>query len=186
MKMYRLFLYNKEEDLDPSLYAITNDDNLYKGFLAQRNPDLFFSDKIEITKKDWAVIEYKLHDYLLYISNFKTKGDNHTTVNVRLIITHREENDVYIATDRIFVSMYSDMRDEVYLFNDDIKVALHNYGYFYIKDLGTSIISEEEYSIDNISWSLMSRFAEKLHKLPYQIDKVAIFIRLVGNTLRED
>lgn len=188
MKLY--LMYIKIKNLEPCLYAYTNNKEYYKRFKKERSDKLFTIKEKEVTKEDYYDFVKKHKNLNLKECLFETYSEDEDSYNrevVRLVCTYNEESSVVLNFEYISGEISKSTSDIALSFNGELVEALNTlYYYDFLKQkLHRSI---NEYNETYYGLFPNNTYYEELEYLDespigYNYDYLAIFIKMYGYTL---
>ena len=171
MKVY--FIYQKLENLTPTLYGFTRDKKLVKEFKEQRKMKYY-----SIVEKDLSEHEFKdfqkdhrgIEISRGYFISYEDTGFSYKRVDIEIVCTFNEETESYINTDDVINYLYRYIIPEAEFFKEEILDALYTLEYFTIKTMHGSY----------------SAFLDGLKMIPtdLQIDSFGYYVRKYGHLLK--
>ena len=134
MKFYAIYkIRRKDESLIelPSLFAFTNDKELFEEFEEQRDMSMFYVKRKEIDKKLYEKFLKENKAYELSYQDLYTKNQFDLTkkTKVKILSTWKEVESTILNTDIIFKELTKYIFPSVYTFNDKYLETLKILGF---------------------------------------------------------
>lgn len=187
MKIY--LFYIKLKNLEPYLYAYTNNKEYYRKFKKERNEDIFIIREKDINKENYYDFAKKHSNINLKECMFETyidEGDEYKRDIVRLICTYNEESSVILNFDMVSKEISKSTNRIAVAFNYEIKKALDDLYYFdFLKQK-----VDREINMYNATYGASYEYLDYLEDINespigYNYDYLAIFIKMYGYTLKK-
>lgn len=184
MKLY--LFYKKIEGLEPSLYAYTDDKDLYKEFKKDRDMNIFEVKKLEVTEEQFLFYENKYRGYVLGRRGYQTSPSSSNSLQKRdhvfIVSTYKEEMDTYMKSDDITSFLYKYTNSLSFDVNEELMNALNTLGYYKVMKMGNSDslpFLEGVFPTLNYNLSINDLFKE------IKPDMLFIFVKLFGYTMKK-
>lgn len=171
-KLYKYyFFYEVEEGEEPELYAYTDDKSLAKEFELERDMNIFFKKKTEITKDEVNILAKDYKEMRLSILEGYTKDINNISklIDFSLVVTELEKLTIISKYDEII--------------NYDLCVYSRNTPFVFKKDIFKAL----EYLDYNYNFMIMyePESADDYYQYDYELDLFGAFVYLFGKYLRK-
>ena len=185
MKLY--LMYIKLKELEPYLYAYTNNKDYYKRFKNERNEKLFTIKEKEVSKEsyyDFAKKHKNLNLKECLFETYKDIDDEYTRDVISLVCTYNEESSVILNFEYISGEISKSTSEVALSFNSGIVDALNTLYYFdFLKQKINRRVNEY-----NDTW-FGSSYLDGINEMDespigYNYDYLAIFIKMYGYTLK--
>lgn len=184
-------MYIKLKNLEPYLYAYTNNKEYYKRFKNERNNKIFIIKEKDVSKEDYYDFAKKHKNLNLKECLFETYSETEDGYNreiVRLICTYNEESSVILNFEYIAGEISKLTSDVALSFNEEIVKALNDLYYYDFLKQKIQNLRVNEHNETYYGLLPNKTYYEELDNLDespigYNYDYLAIFIKMYGYTL---
>jgi hypothetical protein len=164
-----------------SLYAFTDDKEIYKEFKLERNMDIFYSKVVHMNKHGYEIFSELNVEYLLEKRDLITKkcvNNMVTSTSVGVISTNMEYDEIFLYKEEVFQNSLNDF------FTNIIEDEISN------KLIPASLNDELQHLLIDVF--LLDRIIP--YAFPYeewpstdvQLDEFTLFLKLFSNTFKKE
>ena len=172
LHIFYLIKNRRGEVLDPPVvYAATDDSGLAKEFKQTRNMELFYYKKVKCSRKEVIENLDRLRGCKLTKTTFLTKNF-FGTKTVDVVVTWKEEQEIFLSSNKIYTNLISPSVINPEIFNDDVYELLESITYTRLWR-----VKKE---------STINPFEEESTYLSLKYDELSIFIKSYGWLLKKE
>ena len=172
LHIFYLIKNRRGEVLDPPVvYAATDEPDLAKEFKQTRNMELFYYKKVKCSRKEVIENLDRLRGCKLTKTTFLTKNF-FGTKTVEVVVTWKEEQEIFLSSNKIYTNLISPSVINPDIFNDDVYKMLDSITYTRLWRV------KKESSINP--------FEEESSYLSLKYDELSIFIKSYGWLLKKE
>ena len=172
LHIFYLIKNRRGEVLDPPVvYAATDEPDLAKEFKQTRNMELFYYKKVKCSRKEVIENLDRLRGCKLTKTTFLTKNF-FGTKTVEVVVTWKEEQEIFLSSNKIYTNLISPSVINPEIFNDDVYKMLDSITYTRLWR-----VKKE---------STINPFEEESTYLSLKYDELSIFIKSYGWLLKKE
>jgi hypothetical protein len=136
MKIYLFYFRDKNDkrNLEPILYAYTNDEELAEGFRNFRDMKKFLETERDLSKDQYKDFQRTYPSNQLTLSELDTKDPDNIDkkIKIPMILTWQEEKSVLLKGEETYSTFFQKCIFNPYMFDLKIQKSLYQLGFFSI------------------------------------------------------